>query len=168
LSHFTKTRLNLSARIWIGVFRRYRKTYEINKQQSEASFKQGLNTSREQAADSGRAYSGFRGADEQRQANAAALSNEEAATHAADAAQNAISGAERVVGSRNLDGLNAGITDYGVSTSGAGGFTPSRTLNFSPLGGVVGTSEYAQAGDIRNLQDYLSGQEVQKRTLNFA
>ena len=74
---------------------------------------------------------------------------------------------ESKIGSRNIQDL--GIPSFqssGVSLEGQGGLTPGRSLSFAPTGGVTGSMEYAQRGDIRSLQDLLSGQEIKKRSQN--
>lgn len=144
------------------------KSYDINKRQNEGQFKQDLNNKREQLAGSGLAYSGFRGQAEKQLADNANLENESAALKAGSAAADAISSAEKTIGSSNLPGSYPSLSEYGASTSGSGSFTPTRTLNFSPVGGVTGSSQYAERGDVRSLQDFLTNQEVTKRTLNFA
>lgn len=144
------------------------KSYDINKRQNENQFKQDLNNKREQLAGNGLAYSGFRGQQEKQLATDANLNNESAALKAGSAASDAISAAEKTIGSDNLPGNYPSLSEYGASTAGSGSFNPTRTLNFGPIGGITGSDQYSQRGDIRSLQDFLTNQEVTKRTLNFA
>lgn len=143
------------------------KNYDIQKRQNENQFKQDLSNKRETLAGQGLSQSGFRGQQEQSLATDNALTQEQAAANASAAAKNAVLAAEGKIGSRNIDTLGS-FSQYAPTLSGGGSFAPTKTLNFGPTGGVTGSLEYSQAGDVRSLSDFLKSQEVQKRSLNFA
>lgn len=145
------------------------KQYDLDKQQKEAQFKSDLGNQRESAAGAGLTFSGSRNLGEQTAAATQDRTLQSSALAAGKAAQDAISSTEQKIGSRNLSDLQIpGMTDYTASLEGNGGFNTGRSLDFSPLGGVTGSLEYAQAGDTRQLSDFYKQQEVQKRSLNFA
>lgn len=144
------------------------KSYELNKKQSEAQFKTGLATKRENLAGSGLAFSGVRGQQEKSAVDAASLEQEQEALSTTNKLRGALQDAESKIGSRNLSSLQfPNMTEFQATAAGEGGFTAGRTLNFAPVGDVTGSIEYNQRGDIRQLSDYLQGQEVAKRSLNF-
>lgn len=144
------------------------KSYELQKQQYESDFQKNLSGKREQLAGAGLAFSGNRGAQEAGMVADTNRQLEASAQSAASKAGDILAGVEQKVGSRNLASLTMpNLVQYQASNAGNGGFNTARTLDFSRTGNITGDLEYSQNRDVRNLSDYLQGQEIKRRTLNF-
>ena len=141
------------------------KNYELEKQQAGAQLKNTLASSREEAAGAGTIFSGARGRQERDLASLYEQNLENKALGLESQIGGTLRGVESKIGSKNIQDL--GIPSFqssGVSLEGRGGLTPGRNLSFSPTGGVTGSIEYQQRGDIRSLQDLLSSEEIKKRS----
>ncbi len=142
--------------------------YDLAKSGQEADFKKNLNDTREQLAAGGAAQSGFRGQQEQQLQQGAQRSIQSLTNSAAGNAGSTLYNAAQNIGSRNISDLgNGSFGTPTVSTAGAGGFGTSGSTSFYNPTDITGQVEYQQNADTRNLQDFLTQQEVAKRSLSF-
>ena len=107
--------------------------YELNKQNKEAQFKQGLETTRENLAGAGLAFSGNRGAQEQGIQQSEQRELDLDALRLSQTAGEQSSQAAKLAGTRNLAGLNyPSVNAPTVNLSGAGSYDTGRNLSFAP------------------------------------
>lgn len=145
------------------------KQYDIQKQTSEANFKSDLANQRENNAGSGLAFSGVRGQQENNLASAQQRTLDLAATQTEGQIGNSLRTTEGQIGSANLPTNLPQFTSSTVSTQGAGGYTPGRTLDFSgaTTGNIYGTLPGQQLTDKRKRQNELETAARQSRVLDF-
>lgn len=144
------------------------KNYDLAKQDREAQFKQTLAGARESAADRGVIFSGGRAKTEQDIAQAQTRDLESLGLSVSNQAGNLLRSGASQIGSRNLSGLGIpSLSTYNATTSGEGALTPGRSLDFYTPTDMTGSLEYQQRADQRQLADFLTQQEVQKRSLTF-
>lgn len=143
------------------------KNYDIEQENAKAEFTKSLGTARESAAGAGTVFSGGRARGEQDLASTQNRALEQYGLTTQEKARSLVTGAEGKIGSGNLQEIT--LPQFGMntaSTSGRGGFTPSRTLSYGGTGGVTGSLEYEKRKEARDLGDYLAQQESKRRSLN--
>lgn len=143
------------------------KSYDLQKQNIGAEFKQVLDTSRESRAGSGTFFSGGRGLQEQQLQQATDRNLQSAANQAASSAGSLLRGTEEKIGTtRTLNLGIPGINQYKSSTD-TGNLSTDRGLDFfSPLN-VTGSLEYQKRDQAAQLAQQQQQLEIQKRTINF-
>lgn len=144
------------------------KSYELNKENSLSDFTKSLGASRESASGAGTIFSGVRGKNEQQLVDAEnrILKGQDLQTK--QSAQNAVTTAERQIGSRNLSDITLPtFNSVTASNSGLGSFVPSRTLDYFSSGGITGSLEREQTTAVQSRAANLEEAARKTRALNL-
>jgi|SRR5581483_1427693 len=137
------------------------KSYELQKKQDEANFKQALSQKQENLAGTGLAFSGVRGQQEQQALEAENRKLEMSGLNASSQAAGAVAQAAQQIGSRNLPGLPT----LNTATATTAGYTPGRNLDFYTPSTTTGSLERDQLTAIENRKNQLEEAERQRRIL---
>lgn len=143
------------------------KQYDIQKQSSEAQFKQNLAGQRESAAGAGLTFSGVRGQQEEALQGSQQRSLDLSALGLENQIGNTLRTTEGQIGSNNLNFNLPQFTSSNVSLEGAGGYNTGRTLSFGTTGGIYGTLPGQQLTDIQKRKNELETAAREGRTLDF-
>ena len=142
------------------------KSYDIEKQQTEAAFKKELSTTREQTAGAGIAFSGIRGQMEQDIGSAQNLALQGRSLGLESDIGKALRTTERQIGSRDIQSIYDTLPtfpQYGASTAGEGSLSSARNLSFAPLGGTTGSLEFERTAAIDQRKGQLLDEEIKRK-----